>query len=50
LPDEIIPKVVAEDEWVNEFKECNLDLIVDNMTMHWSNDVGQYLENYRNSL
>eukprot|EP00347_Sterkiella_histriomuscorum_P009114 403342468 len=50
-PDQIIPKVLDEEtDWAKEFKNDSLDLIVNNMSLHWVNDLHGTLNNFRQSL
>ena len=40
VPDEMVPVVVDEEtKWQTMFKENQLDLIVNNMTIHWLNEL-----------
>lgn len=51
LPDEIVPTVVDEEtEWLNKFKEGQFDLIVNNMTLHWLNEIEQTLRTFNHTL
>lgn len=51
MPNEIIPVVVDEEtQWNTQFKENQLDLIVNNMTMHWVNEIEQTFVNFQRTL
>ena len=51
VPDEMIPVVIDEEtEWLDKFKEGQLDLIVNNMTIHWLNDLQQTFKNFHHTL
>ena len=40
IPDEMIPLVIDEEtEWQEKFNEGQLDMIVNNMTIHWVNEL-----------
>ena len=40
IPDEMIPLVIDEEtEWADKFKEGQLDMIVNNMNIHWLNEL-----------
>ena len=40
VPEEMIPLVVDEEtQWLDKFKEGQLDLIVNNMSVHWVNEL-----------
>lgn len=49
-PDNIEPKVLCEEtEWKDNFGE-EFDLIINNMSLHWNNDVEKCLTNFHDSL
>ena len=51
-PDNIEPKVMCEEtEWKDNYggKE-EFDLIINNMSLHWNNDVETCLSNFHDSL
>lgn len=51
IPDEIIPKVIDEEkDWTKEFKENDFDLIVNNMSLHWVNDLENSINNFKQTL
>lgn len=46
-PDKIEPIAMCEEkEWLDKFKEDQFDLIISNMSLHWSNDVETMFKNY----
>ncbi|CDW79540.1 UNKNOWN [Stylonychia lemnae] len=51
LPNQIIPKVIDEEQdWQKEFKTDQLDLIVNNMSLHWVNDLDKTLNSFRETM
>jgi hypothetical protein len=51
IPNEIIPKIIDEEsDWLKEFKENEFDLIVNNMNLHWINDLDSTFNAFRHTL
>ena len=53
-PENIVPKVINEEagegKWLKEFPEGSLDLIVNNMTFHWVNQIEGTFKQFNTSL
>lgn len=50
-PEKIEPITMCEEkEWLDHFKEDQFDLIVSNMSLHWTNDIETMLKNYLKTL
>lgn len=39
-----------EKEWAEKFQEEQFDLIINNMSLHWSNDIETMLRNFHDTL
>jgi len=51
VPDAIHPIVIDEEkDWREKFEENQFDLIVNNMTLHWVNEIETTLRNYHHTL
>ena len=51
LPEEMIPVVIDEEQkWADHFKEGQFDLIVNNMTLHWVNEIEDTLRGFHKTL
>ena len=51
LPEEMIPVVIDEEKnWAEHFKEGQFDLIINNMTLHWVNEIEDTLRGFHRTL